>query len=88
MAETDLDRFNAAMKKHAQDKLNCTYDTSKGHSMRDGLGCVKGTPTRRVTIIYNPGVYGRDEVLTCDSCYVTLKRQVRRQGYKLESERI
>ncbi len=86
--ETDLDRFNAAMQEQARKKLRCSYDTSKGYSMSEGLGCVKGVPTRRVTIIYNPGVYGRDEVLTCDACYATLRRQVRRHGYKLESKPI
>lgn len=84
---SDLEEFNAAMRQHARDNLKCDYDSSRGRGAH-GISCYKGTPTRRVTITYNPGVYGRDEVLTCDACYKALKRLVQRQGYKLESEKI
>lgn len=85
---SDLENFNAAMEARARARLHCTYDTSKGYSMREGLGCIGGLVTRKVTIIYNPGVYGREEVYTCEACFKTLKRLVRRQGYKLRSEKI
>lgn len=84
---SDLEELNAMLAQEARDKLQCDYDSSRGRGAQ-GVSCYKGKPTRRVTIIYNPGVYGRDEVITCEPCYKALKRQVRRHGYKLESKRI
>jgi len=84
---SDLERFTAVMLKHTRENLKCAYDTTMGRGAH-GIGCVKGRVTREVTIIYNPGVYSRDVVLTCDACFKALKRLVRRQGYKLKSKRI
>lgn len=85
--KSDYEQFIEAMEQRTRENLKCSYDTSRGHGTH-GIGCVKGIPTRRVTIIYNPGVYGRDEVLTCDACFKALKKLVRRQGYKLKSKKI
>lgn len=84
---SDYEQFTAAMQQRTRDGLKCSYDTTRGRGAH-GVGCVKGRVTREVTIIYNPGVYGRDVVHTCDECFKTLKKLVRRQGYKLESKRI
>ena len=64
----------------------CDYDTSRGFCPTDGLGCFKGIATRQVQVTYNE--VEKDSLNLCESCYKQLKVSVRRQGYKLTSERL
>jgi len=60
---------------------NCDYDTTKGYSMQDGLGCIKGIATNKVTITYCPNTKP-DEVKICDNCLKRLRVLIRKDNLK------
>lgn len=64
----------------------CDYDTSRGFCATEGLGCFKGIAKYRVRVTYNE--VEKDTLNLCQGCYDRLKVLVRRQGYRLTSERI
>jgi len=66
--------------------MKCDYDVSSGFSPSEGLGCLKGKATRRVTVEYNE--VEADTLNLCEECYKRLKVLVRRHGYRLRSTEI
>lgn len=64
----------------------CDYDTSRGFCWTEGLGCFKGVATRKVEVVYNE--VEKDSLNLCEDCYKRLRVLVRRQGYKLVSNKI
>ncbi len=45
--------------------------------------CYDGPREFDVTVIYNPGKYGRDSMVLCKECLKILRREGRRRGYRV-----
>jgi hypothetical protein len=63
----------------------CDYDTSRGFSPSEGLGCFKGIAKHKVVITYSPSTE-TDTLKLCDECLKRLRHLARKQKYKIKTE--
>jgi len=63
----------------------CDYDTSRGYSPSEGLGCFKGIAKHKVVITYSPSTE-TDTLKLCDECLKRLRHLARKQKYKIKTE--
>ena len=64
----------------------CDNDVSRRGTPIVAPGCWKAEAAREVTVRYNE--VESDVLCLCDRCYMSLRRDARRHGYKITSRRI